>query len=101
MIPVLFFQLVSLILFFFGFLGTFVIKRDLIMIIVCIELLLLSIQLNFIINAFNFDDILGQIFILFILAVAAAEVAIGLAFLILYYRLRGTISSKYIYLVKG
>ena len=101
MIPVDFYQSVIFILFMHGFLGTFVIKRDLIMIIVCIELLLLSIQLNFIINAFNFDDILGQIFILFILAVAAAEVAIGLAFLILYYRLGGTISSKYIYLVKG
>lgn len=101
MIPVDFYQSVIFILFMHGFLGTFVIKRDLIMIIVCIELLLLSIQLNFIVNAFNFDDILGQIFILFILAVAAAEVAIGLAFLILYYRLRGTISSKYIYLLKG
>lgn len=101
MIPIDFYQSVIFILFLHGFLGTFVIKRDLIMIIICIELLLLSIQLNFIINSYNFDDILGQIFILFILAVAAAEVAIGLAFLIIYYRLRGTLSSKYIYLVKG
>jgi len=82
-------------------LGTFIIKRNLIMIIICIELLLVSIQLNFIVYSFNYDDLFGQLFILFILTVAAAEVAIGLAFLIVYYRLRGTIDSKYIYLTKG
>lgn len=81
--------------------GTFIIKRNLIMIIICIELLLVSIQLNFIVYSFNYDDLFGQLFILFILTVAAAEVAIGLAFLIVYYRLRGTIDSKYIYLTKG
>lgn len=101
MIPVLFFQCVSLILFSYGFLGTFIIKRNLILVLVCIELLLISIQLNFIISAYNFDDLFGQIFILFILMVAAAEIAIGLAFLIVYYRLRGTIESKHIYLTKG
>lgn len=101
MLPILFFQVVSLILFFYGFLGTFLLKRNLIMILVCIELLLISIQLNFIISSYNFDDFFGQIFILFILMVAAAEVAIGLAFLIIFYRLRGTIESKYIYLTKG
>ncbi len=101
MFPILLFQLISFILFSYGFLGTFIIRRNLILILVCIELLLVSIQLNFIVNSFNFDDILGQIFVLFILMVAAAEVAIGLAFLIVYYRLRGTLESKYIYLTKG
>merc|ERR1711939_1279058 len=99
MIPLLFDQLISFFLFIFGFLGTFLIKRNLI--IICIELLLVSVQLNFIIFSFNFDDLFGQLFVLFILAVAAAEVAIGLAFLIVYYRLRGAIDSKYIYLTKG
>lgn len=101
MIPIFFFQFVSLLLFLYGFLGTFVIKRNLILILVCIELILISVQLNFIIYSYNFDDFLGQIFILFILMVAAAEVAIGLAFVIVYYRLRGTVESKYIYLTKG
>ncbi len=101
MIPTLFFNFISLVLFMYGFLGTFILKRNLIMVLVCIELLLVSIQLNFIINSFNFNDFLGQIFVLFILMVAAAEVAIGLAFLIIYYRLRGTIESKHIYLTKG
>jgi NADH:ubiquinone oxidoreductase subunit K len=53
MISVLFFQFISFILFSYGFLGTFLIKRNLIMVLVCIELLLVSIQLNFIVNAYN------------------------------------------------
>lgn len=101
MIPLLFFQLVSFLLFLFGILGTFIIKRNLIMVLICIELLLVAVQLNFLISSYNLDDITGQIFILFILMVAAAEVAIGLAFLIIYYRLRGTIESKHLYLSKG
>lgn len=98
---VLYFQIISFSLFFVGFLGSFLLKRNLILILVCIELILLSIQLNFICFSYNFDDILGQVFILYILMVAAAEVGIGLAFVIIYYRLRGTIESKYLYLAKG
>lgn len=101
MISAVFFKIVSLILFTYGFLGCFLRQRNLIMILVCIELILISVQLNFIVSSFVFDDIFGQIFVLFILMVAAAEVAIGLAFLIVYYRLRGTIESKHIYLTKG
>jgi len=63
--------------------------------------MLISVQLNFIISSYNFNDLLGQIFNLFILMVAAAEVAIGLALLIINYRLRGTIETKFIYLSKG
>lgn len=99
--PVNFFSIVVFFLFIFGLIGSFLIRRNLIMIIVCIELMLMSIQLNFIISSYNFNDILGQFFVLFILMVAAAEVAIGLALLIVYYRLRGTIDTKYIYLSKG
>ena len=101
MISVLFFKIVSLILFLYGLFGCFLRVRNLIMILVCIELILISVQLNFIVSSFIFDDFVGQIFVLFILMVAAAEVAIGLACLIVYYRLRGTIESKHIYLTKG
>ena len=99
--PINFFCIIVLFLFIFGLIGSFLIRRNLIMIIVCIELMLMSIQLNFIVYSYNFNDILGQFFVLFILMVAAAEVAIGLALLIVYYRLRGTIDTKYIYLSKG
>lgn len=101
MISIVFFKIVSLILFTYALLGCYMRRRNLIMILVCIELILISVQLNFILSSFVFDDFLGQIFVLFILMVAAAEVAIGLAFLIVYYRLRGTIESKHIYLTKG
>lgn len=99
--PIKFMFIVVLFLFVFGLIGSFLIRRNLIMIIVCIELMLMSIQLNFMIYSYNFNDIFGQLFVLFILMVAAAEVAIGLALLIVYYRFRGTIDTKYIYLSKG
>jgi NADH-quinone oxidoreductase subunit K len=88
-------------MFFAGLLGCFIVKRNLLVLLLCIELILIAVQLNFIISAYNFNDILGQIFNLFILMIAAAEVAIGLALLILNYRLRGTIETRFIYLSKG
>lgn len=80
--------IISLNIFFAGLLGCFIVKRNLIVFLICIELILIAVQLNFLIAAYNFNDILGQIFNLFILMIAAAEVAIGLALLILNYRLR-------------
>lgn len=59
-----------------GALGLFLVKRNLILILLCIEIMLISVQLNFLISSYNFNDIIGQIFILFILMVAAAEVAL-------------------------
>jgi len=66
-----------------------------------IELMLLAVNFNFIIFSVFLDDIIGQIFALFILTVAAAESAIGLAILVIYYRIRGTVSIEYINLLKG
>ena len=67
----------------------------------CIELVLLSVNLNFIMFSVYLDDFYGQIFSLFILTVAAAESAIGLAILILYYRIRGKILINQIAILKG
>lgn len=66
-----------------------------------IELMLLAVNFNFIIFSVFLDDIVGQIFALFILTVAAAESAIGLAILVVYYRIRGTVSIEYINLLKN
>ena len=66
-----------------------------------IELMLLSINLCFIVSSIYLDDRIGQLFTLFILTVAATESAIGLAILILYYRLKGTISVNFINFLKG
>jgi len=59
------------------------------------------VNFNFIIFSVFLDDIIGQIFALFVLTVAAAESAIGLAILVIYYRIRGTVSIEYINLLKG
>lgn len=67
----------------------------------CIELVLLSVNLNFILFSVYLDDMYGQLFSLFILTIAAAESAIGLAILILYYRLRGKISINQIANLRG
>ncbi len=69
--------------------------RNVLIVLMCIELMLLSINLNFILFSNYFDDMQGQIFALFILTVAASEAALGLSILILYYRIRGNIDISY------
>lgn len=93
--------LISVILFIIGLLGIFLLKRNLIIILMCIELVLLAINFNFIIFSVYLDDAIGQIFALLILTVAAAESSIGLAILVLYYRRKGIISINLMNYIKG
>ena len=79
----------------------FINRKNVLTVIICIELVLLSINLNLLMSAFYLDDILGQIFVIMILTVASAESSIGLAILIIYYRLRGTIAIELIKNLKG
>jgi NADH-quinone oxidoreductase subunit K len=90
----------NFVIFLLGVLGIILNKRNTLIILMCIELLLLSLNLNFIVFSIYFDDIYGQLFALFILTVAAAEAAIGLAIIIVYYRIRGSISMKQISILK-
>jgi NADH-quinone oxidoreductase subunit K len=92
---------VSLAIFLIGLFGIFINRKNLLTVIICIELILLSVNLNLLTTAFYLDDILGEIFVVFILTVAAAESSIGLAILIIYYRLRGTIAIQFINTLKG
>lgn len=66
-----------------------------------IELMLLAVNLNLLVFSVCLDDMMGQIFALLVLTVAAAESAIGLAILVVYYRIRGTIAVEFINLMKG
>jgi NADH-ubiquinone oxidoreductase chain 4L len=84
----------SLFLFMIGILGFVLNRKNIILMIISIEIMLLSVTLLVIINSFNFDDILGQIFGIYIISIAGAESAIGLGILVAYYRLRGTISLR-------
>jgi NADH-quinone oxidoreductase subunit K len=88
-------------MFFVGIFGIFLIKKNIIIILMAVELMLLSININFVIFSVYLDDIMGQIFALFILTVAASESAIGLAILVVYYRIKGLISINYINSIKG
>lgn len=87
------FQLIiNLYLFFLGVLGVLTNRRHFLIVIICIEMMLLSVNIYFLIFSLQLDDIMGQLFALFVLTVAAAESSIGLAIIILYFRNRGNIS---------
>jgi len=92
---------ISVILFLIGILGIFLIKKNIIIILMSIELMLLAININFVIFSVYLDDMTGQVFALFILTIAAAESAIGLAILVVYYRIKGIISINFINSIKG
>lgn len=88
-------------LFILGTFGMIIWRKHIIIIIISLELLLLAVNMNFIIFSIFLDDIIGQIYCLLILTISAAESALGLALLIIYYRLRGGISIDLINLLKG
>ena len=91
----------NIFLFFIGLIGMILNRRNILIILMCLEIVLLSIDLNFIIMSVYFDDLPGQIFAFFILTVAAAESAVGLAVIIIYYRLRGDIKMFQPIALKG
>lgn len=82
----------SLVLFLIGILGFVLNRKNIILMLISIEMMLLAVTLLVIISSFTFDDILGQTYSVYIIAIAGAESAIGLGILVAYYRLRGTIS---------
>jgi NADH-quinone oxidoreductase subunit K len=95
------FVFVSTVLFLLGIWGIFLNRKNVIIMLMSIELMLLAINLNLVFFSVYLDDILGQIFALLVLTVAGAESAIGLALLVIYYRIRGTIDVEYINILKG
>jgi NADH-quinone oxidoreductase subunit K len=88
-------------LFITSLIGIAINRRSVLVILMCIELVLLSLNLNFIIFSVYFDDLYGQLFSLFILTVAAGESAVGLAIVIIYYRVRGNISMGQTAVLRG
>jgi NADH-quinone oxidoreductase subunit K len=88
-------------IFLIGIFGLFATRRNMIIVLVCIELILLVGTLNFILFSAYLDDLVGQIFSFFILTIAASESAIGLALLVLHYRHKAVISVDAISYLKG
>src|SRR5690606_13956482 len=92
---------VGAILFTLGVLGIFLNRKNVIVILMSVELILLSVNLNLVAFSSFLGDLVGQIFALLVLTVAAAEAAIGLAILVVYFRNRGTIAVEDINMMKG
>ena len=92
---------VAAILFTIGVVGIFLNRKNIIIILMSVELILLAVNLNFVAFSSYLGDLVGQVFALFILTVAAAEAAIGLAILVVYFRNRGTVEVEDIHAMKG
>lgn len=91
----------SSLLFVIGICGIFLNRKNIITILMSIELILLSVNINLVAFSVFLGDLTGQVFTVFVLTVAAAEAAIGLAILVTYYRNRGSIAVEDINLMKG
>lgn len=95
------FLVVSALLFSISVAGIFLNRKNMIIILMCIELMLLAVNINFIAFSHFSQDMAGQVFVFFILTVAAAEAAIGLAILMVLFRNRGTINVQELDEMKG
>ena len=96
MISVEHYLTVAALLFVIGIFGIFLNRKNVIVILMSIELMLLAVNINFVAFSTHLGDLTGQVFTLFILTVAAAEAAIGLAILVCFFRVRGTVSYTHL-----
>ncbi len=92
---------VAAILFTLGIFGIFLNRKNVIIILMSIELMLLAVNINLVAFSAHLNDLVGQVFAMFVLTVAAAEAAIGLAILVVYFRNRGSIAVEDINAMKG
>jgi len=92
---------VAAILFTIGVFGIFINRKNVIIILMSIELMLLAVNINLVAFSVELGDLVGQIFAIFVLTVAAAEAAIGLAILVVYFRNRGSIAVEDINMMNG
>lgn len=101
MIPLNYYLILAAIVFSLGLLGLVINRKNILIMLMCVELLLLAVNMNFIAFSHYLHDLAGQIFVFFILAVAAVEAAIGLAILIVLFRSRHTIEVDALNRLKG
>ena len=92
---------VAAILFTLGIFGIFLNRKNVIVILMSVELILLAVHVNLVAFSVHLQDLVGQIFALTVLAIAAAEAAIGLAIIVVYFRNRGSIAVEDVNLMKG
>ncbi len=95
------FLMVAAMLFVIGIFGIFLNRKNVIVVLMSIELMLLAVNINLVAFSAYLGDLVGQVFALFVLTVAAAEAAIGLAILVCFFRVRGTIAVEDVNMMKG
>ena len=100
-VPITYFLYLSSTIFTLGLVGFFLNRKNLIILLMSIELILLASNINFIAFSYFYDDLVGQIFVFFILTVSAAEASIGLAIIVIFFRLKDSIHIDDINLLKG
>lgn len=100
-VGIMHYLVLSGLLFVLGVCGIFLNRKNIITILMSIELILLSVNINFVAFSVKLGDLTGQVFAMFVLTVAAAEAAIGLAILVIYFRGRGTIAVEDVNMMKG
>jgi NADH-quinone oxidoreductase subunit K len=100
-VPLEHYLTVAAILFTLGIFGIFLNRKNVIIILMSVELMLLAVNINFVSFSAFLGNLLGQVFAMFVLTVAAAEAAIGLAILVVYFRNRGSIAVEDINMMKG
>ena len=100
-IPLSHYLTLAAVLFTTGVFGIFLNRKNVIVILMSIELILLAVNINFVAFSTHLNDIVGQVFALLVLTVAAAEAAIGLAILVVFYRNRGSIAVEDVNMMRG
>nr|YP_010316762.1 NADH dehydrogenase subunit 4 [Batrachospermum sp.]UNB13415.1 NADH dehydrogenase subunit 4 [Batrachospermum sp.] len=92
---------ISFLLFLIGMFGLFINQKNILVMLMSLEIMFLALSFNWILSSVYLDDVMGQIFALLILTVTAAESSIGLAILVVYYRIRSTVTVELMNLTKG
>lgn len=100
---VMFFSIYSLpfLIFILSIIGIIINRTNIILILICIEIMLLSITLNLMVYSVTFETVMGHVYSIYIITVAAVESAIGLSIMISFYKIKGSISIRFLNLLKG
>ena len=94
-------QIIPILIFSLSLIGIFINRTNIILLLICIEVMLLSISLNFLIISYGIESLLGQIVSIYIITVAAVESAIGLSIMIAFYKIKGSIGIRLLNVLKG
>ena len=97
----MFLDFLPIIIFILSIIGVIINRSNIILILICVEIMLLSISLNFLVHCMFIESIIGQLSSIYVITIAAVESAIGLSIMIAFYKIKGSISIRFLNLLKG